>query len=530
MFGEAETISIRWRWSKSGSLCSGLAGPVMFLFLLVIPARSQTATATALYSFPAGDFPVSSLIQAGDGNFYGVTNLGGANGEGSIYSVTPAGVFTTLYSFTGLASDGGEPAAGLLEAADGKLYGTTTVGGANDIGTVFSVSLTGTLTTLHSFDPDVDGNTPYSALTINSDGKLYGTLSQGPYSSSTGLYAGGTIFSISTAGVYSNVATLPADGSKGLSPSARLLQASDGALYGTTSAGGASNQGTLFSYTGGSGITVLYNFTLADGSPLYGLVQSGSTLYGATFPDPDGYGEIYSVSLPSHAFHALFSFSGDSNGSLPATALVPAGNGAIFGTTQSSGAADTGTLFEWGTPDSLSTLYDFPAGSINTYTDASLLEGADGNFYDAVLFDTTAGLDSSQLDGAGTLFQLTPSQSVAPSITLSPSVNTVLVGQPFTLSWNVTASSLSAQQCFATTGANSPVATWSGPQSHQWLAIHHACFGWQLSLRPHLRRQCQRHHVGQRDAIGHCLRAAHRSCYRGARPASHSRRDSGAVS
>jgi uncharacterized repeat protein (TIGR03803 family) len=370
----------------------------------------------------------------------------------------PGGTFTTLYSFSGLAADGGEPAAGLVQAPDGNLYGTTTVGGANGIGTTFRITLAGALTTLHSFDPDADGNTPYAALAIASDGKLYGTLSQGAYNSSSGLYAGGTIFSISTAGIYSNIASLPASGALGSSPSARLLQATDGSLYGTTSAGGNNGQGTLFRYNASSGLTALYHFTLADGVPLYGLVESSGMLYGVTFPDTTGYGELFSLTLPGHVFSALFSFTGNSNGGLPATALSPAGNGALFGTTQSAGSADTGTLFQLNSPSPLATLYNFPSGSINTYTDAALLEGSDGNFYDAVIFDSTVGLNASQLDGAGTLFRLAPSQSVAPPVTLTSSAATVSVNQAFTLSWSVAPGSLTAQQCFA----SSSLPSWTG--------------------------------------------------------------------
>jgi uncharacterized repeat protein (TIGR03803 family) len=462
----AEITFIRSSSSNPFDISRNRAALLLFFCMATSAAQAQTATAATAYSFPAGAFPVSSLIQAGDGNFYGVTNLGGTYNEGSIYRLTPAGAYSSIYSFTGLSSDGGEPAAGLTQAGDGNLYGTTTVGGANEVGTIFNISLQGVLSTMHSFDPDADGNTSYAALTLGSDGSLYGTLSQGGYTSSNGTYAGGTIFSISTAGIYSNLASLPRDGSQGLSPSARLIQASDGALYGTTAAGGAHDMGTLFSYSSQSGVRVLYNFTLADGSPLYGLIQSGSTLYGATFPNPDGNGEIFSVALPTKSLSVLFSFSGNSNGGLPATALFPAGNGAIYGTTQSAGSNDTGTLFDLSVANTLATLYDFPAGSINTYTDAALLQGSDGNFYDAVILDTTIGLDWSQLDGAGTLFRFTPSQSVTPPVTLTPSASTVLLNQPFMLNWNVaSAASLTAQQCFATTGEASPVLSWSGSKS-----------------------------------------------------------------
>jgi uncharacterized repeat protein (TIGR03803 family) len=210
-------------------------------------------------------------------------------------------------------------------------------------------------------------------------------------------------------------------------------------------------------------VTVLYNFTTADGSPLYGLVQSGSVLYGATFPNPDGLGEVYSFSLATQTFNIVFPFSGDSHGGSPATALFSAGDGELYGTTQSGGSGGTGTLFELNALSSPRTLYDFPPGSLNTYTDAALLHGSDGNFYDAVQYDSTSGLDSSEMDGAGTIFRLTPPQVVPPPIVLTASMTNIGVNRPFTLSWNApVAVALSSQQCFAASSGPGSIPAWSG--------------------------------------------------------------------
>jgi uncharacterized repeat protein (TIGR03803 family) len=105
---------------------------------------------------PDGSSPYAGLVQATDGNLYGTTVLGGAGGEGTIFKITPSG---TLLSFAG--TDGAQPYAGLIQATDGNLYGTTKFGGANNDGTIFKITLSGTLTTLHSFDA-TDGSDPYA--------------------------------------------------------------------------------------------------------------------------------------------------------------------------------------------------------------------------------------------------------------------------------------------------------------------------------------------------------------------------------
>ena len=108
---------------------------------------------TTLHSFNVTDGagPYAALTQATDGNFYGVTNTGGANRFGTVFNITPGGVLTTIYSFCAQVNcaDGAYPFAGLIQATDGDLYGTTTSGGANNNGTVFKITLGGSLTTLH---------------------------------------------------------------------------------------------------------------------------------------------------------------------------------------------------------------------------------------------------------------------------------------------------------------------------------------------------------------------------------------------
>jgi uncharacterized protein (TIGR03437 family) len=137
---------------------------------------------TTLYAFSGSDgqYPSAGLIQATDGNFYGTTQEGGTSGNGTVFRLTPSGVLTSLYSFGSAANDGMYPVADLLQAGDGNFYGTTTQGGAYFFGTLFRITPDGVMTTLHSFgSTPVDGEIPYAGLIQAADGNLYGTTSFG---------------------------------------------------------------------------------------------------------------------------------------------------------------------------------------------------------------------------------------------------------------------------------------------------------------------------------------------------------------
>ena len=144
-----------------------------------------------LYSFKGsgdGERPYAGLINV-KGTLYGTTHLGGANGDGMVFSITPSGTETVIYSFKG-SGDGEYPYAGLINV-EGTLYGTTIEGGANGVGTVFSTTPSGTETVLHSFGGSGDGQYPYYGGLINAKGKLYGTTYYG------GAHGDGTVFRLS---------------------------------------------------------------------------------------------------------------------------------------------------------------------------------------------------------------------------------------------------------------------------------------------------------------------------------------------
>src|SRR5262249_5850821 len=128
-----------------------------------------------------------------DGNFYGTTAQGGAHGSGTIFNITPTGTLTVLYSFTS-GTDGSNPSAPPIQGTDGSWYGTTSLSGANGVGTVYKFSSPGTFTTLYAFD-STHGSEPSAPLIQGSDGNFYGTTVFG------GTSGGGVVFKVTPAGV-----------------------------------------------------------------------------------------------------------------------------------------------------------------------------------------------------------------------------------------------------------------------------------------------------------------------------------------
>jgi uncharacterized repeat protein (TIGR03803 family) len=165
------------------------------------------------------------LIQASDGNLYGTAVQGGAYGCGTIFKMTTAGVVLWTYSFT-CGSDGGNPTSGVMQASDGNFYGTGVVANQNQNGLVFKLDQNGIVTPLYTFNY-VDGASPQSGLTQGTDGKLYGTTVLG----GSGASPGGTLFQVTTDGVFKSLYTFTTGGN---TPYGTLVQHTNGSFYSTT--------------------------------------------------------------------------------------------------------------------------------------------------------------------------------------------------------------------------------------------------------------------------------------------------------
>ena len=180
---------------------------------------------------PDGSAPTNGLVQGTDGNFYGTASGGNASADGVIFKLSASGTYTLLYTFcpTAGCADGSGPAGPLVENSDGNFYGVTAHGGANGFGTVFQVTPGGALTTLYSFTGGTDGKQHMGALLVGSDGDLYGTTNLG------GVTGGfGTVFKITPGGVFTSLHNFT-DTNSDSNPYSGLIQGSDGNFYGTTS-------------------------------------------------------------------------------------------------------------------------------------------------------------------------------------------------------------------------------------------------------------------------------------------------------
>jgi uncharacterized repeat protein (TIGR03803 family) len=242
-----------------------------------------------------GAYPFAALIQATNGDFYGTTAAGGSNGNyGTIFKMTPGGTLTTIYSFCSQSGclEGDSPYAGLVQAANGDFYGTTTAGGANNTGTVFKVTPSGTLTTLYSFCSQSgcpDGAIPYAGLIQATNGDFYGTTGY------DGSNNGGTIFEITPGGTLTTLYSFCSQSgcTDGDFPYAGLVQDTNGDFYGTTFQGGASGDGTVFSLSVGLSPFVETQTT----SGMVGAVVKilGTDLTGATGVSFNGTAAVFKV-------------------------------------------------------------------------------------------------------------------------------------------------------------------------------------------------------------------------------------------
>ena len=196
-----------------------------------------------------GANPQGSLVQGTDGSFYGMTSYGGTNNSGTIFKITTEGVFTVLNHLQ-RSTIGAAPYGSLVQGTDGDFYGMTSLGGGADYGTIFKMTPTGTFTLLKLFNRSTRGAYPYGSLVQGADGNFYGMTSWG------GSYDHGSIFKMTPTGTWTILKDLNKT-SDGARPLGNLVQGSDGSFYGMTSEGGSYNGGTIFKLANDNSFTVL---------------------------------------------------------------------------------------------------------------------------------------------------------------------------------------------------------------------------------------------------------------------------------
>ncbi|HEV2211229.1 MAG TPA: choice-of-anchor tandem repeat GloVer-containing protein [Verrucomicrobiae bacterium] len=396
------------------------------------PMSGQIIEVLHSFSGPDGYSVAGGLALASDGYLYGTTVRGGDSDLGTVFRITTDGVFTCVLSFAN--TNGAQPYATLIQGRDGNLYGTTSVGGRLDLnsgfgyGTVFKISPAAALSTVASLD-GTNGARPAGKLLEASDGTLYGIATAG------GLYGYGTVFKIPNSGAISTLYSF--DWTNGAYPRAGVIEGSDGALYGATE-GGALNSyyyGTIFRITPTGALTTL---AVLPNPQTALLLASDGNFYGAAGSDPYF---IYRATSEG-AWTELASVGGES----PVGTLFQARDGGIYGAIPMAGY-----IFKVGTNGLLANLARF-SGSNGRLPVSELIQANDGNLY-----GTT---DAGGANDLGTVFRLT-----------FPTLTATRTGPYILLSWPTNQTGFNLEYSLDMTAPNwlaGPPAHISGDQYQVW--------------------------------------------------------------
>ncbi len=282
------------------------------VFNLRPPARACTTalcpwTETVLHPFTRnpvdGESPGSGdVVFDPDGNLYGTTILGGSDGLGAVYELTPSGTESVLWSFTGGQQDGSYPWSGVIFDQAGNLYGTTTAGGEGCLagcGTVYKMTPSGSGWTekpIYRFTGGSDGAAPYGGLIFDQKGNLYGTTAVGG--------SGGTVFEL----------TPNPDGS------------------------GSWNFNLLYGFVGNDGPSG--SLTMDASGNLYGITAENNC------PGCSTYGDVFELIYPNWAYKNLYAFQDGNDGGDPYGSVVLDANGNLYGTAWGWGKYGYGTVWK----------------------------------------------------------------------------------------------------------------------------------------------------------------------------------------
>jgi len=452
--------------------------------LIPAPASAQTAAYAPVTSFTdnsAGGYPDTSLIQAANGDFYGVDGFGGTNGTGVVYSMTPSGALAGFYN---PCSTCVTPEAPLIQGGDGNFYGVTNTGGTGSFGTVFKITPGGTYSTLYNFTDGTDGSYVSGPLVQGSDGNLYGEATQGGLAGGCpnefGANGCGTIFKITLpAGKFSVVYTFQGTSADSGYPANGLVQGADGNFYGVTG-------GTIFKVTTGGTLTTLgTSDSVTEGLYFNGpLVQGQDGSFYATGSESgaDGNGTIVKVSAAS-GMKLLYTFSGGADGGLPLGPLYEGTDGNFYGTNSVGGDGNCaegfgcGVLFQFSLAGKYTVLYTFSPEADGVLGGPTVTQGSNGSLYGT----TGRGGTSTNCNGSdcGVVFAAKVSPAMAAPVALTLSSSSVAANTAVTLSYKVSnAITITAQQCYAfVQGGAAGAGTWTGKQTGSYSSSTHAYTG-----------------------------------------------------
>ena len=384
----------------------------MILTILILAVCASAGTEKVLYSFsggPDGFWPNGVRFDSAH-NLFGTTQQGGVGQAGTVFELSPSssGAWTlkVLHSFTG-GADGGRPYSGVTMDASGNLYGTTFFGGDFNQGTVYKLAPnadgTYTQTVLHSFSGGADGAGPYDTPIFDAAGNLYGTTYNGG-----ATYNTGTVFKLTpnADGTWSESILYTFTGEQ--NPMAGLVMDPAGNLYGTTVYGGSSFRGNVYQLSQSSGVwtqNIIHTFNDADGStPFAGLVRDAAgNLFGAAYGGgTSDWGTIYRLSQQPNGtwnFKLIYSFAGTADGGSPYSALTLDPRGNLYGTANHGGNTATctngcGAVFKFARSGS-----SFTESVLYTFTGAQ--DGA--NPYSNLIFDRAGNLYGTAYGGGASL-------------------------------------------------------------------------------------------------------------------------------
>ena len=398
--------------SKSRSTGSKLTLPFAFVLALAAGAMpaAQAQTFSVVHSFTGtsdGANPLDGFVADGSGNLYSTANSGGTSNNGVVFKINNSGELTVLHNFKG-GTDGQNPEGILVMDKAGSLFGTTTAGGASGAGTVFGVTSTGEEKVLHSFTGTPDGADPEAGLAWDAAGNLYGTTTAG------GASGNGTVFKLSPpkqtgAAWTEEVLYSFGTGTDGATPVAGVAFDAAGNLYGTTSAGGTFGYGTVFQLApSGSGWTenILHNFQDSDDGavPYAGLISDKGNFYGAaTEGGIGGGGTVFELTPANGSWTFTVLYSMPGWGISGAFRhLIMDQSGNLYGTTHCDGIYSAGTVYKL-TPVSGSWTYT----SLYVFTGGSdgLYSFSNLVFADGGIYGTT---NAGGANGLGVVFKIVP--------------------------------------------------------------------------------------------------------------------------
>jgi uncharacterized repeat protein (TIGR03803 family) len=369
----------------AGSIfCMSATGSLSNLYSF--PAATNDS-GEVVYDLGPGDLALGT-----NGNIYGTTRSGGSNFSGTIFEISPSGSFATLHTFgaettrfSGRATsvDGAAPTGALVLGKDGNFYGTTEYGGSNNMGTIFQITPAGVFTSLYSLKASAGGSATTNgsvanALTLGSNGAFYGTTQQG------GVDNAGTFFKFTVAGGFTQIYSFNglAPGSNPITPDSALVQGTNGNFYGASAFGGSQGGGSIFEITNTGGVTLLHSFPQLNAGAGAALSLGADGSFYGTVPTNgfNGSGTLFRMTpagdFGAYSFSPLDAKSDNADGADPSAALTADGAGGFYGTCAAGGTNGSGVIFQIGPdfiPPYFLTLASPPPGLTNVLVGASVI-------------------------------------------------------------------------------------------------------------------------------------------------------------